>query len=140
MVMGPASYMRLRSGLAAVVGLRVTALRDVLDGPGEQVVESIALGAGERGEDVVVDIGECPVEDGEQLLAVRGQGDDRPAPVGAVAAPVDQARVLETVQDRDKVGRVDTNELGQRLLGGLAPFLQVLEREQLPGAQARSEE
>src|SRR5207302_955592 len=76
------------------------------------------------------------VEAGEQLLPLRGQRDDRPAPVGAVAAPFDQPAVLQAVQDRDQVGAVDAEQPGQRLLSRGPLLVQVLEREPFTRPQA----
>src|SRR5215470_20068576 len=50
------------TGLLAAARLRGAVRGDVLDGPGEQVVEALPLGRGKRREDLVVDLAQGTVE------------------------------------------------------------------------------
>ena len=56
------------------------------------------------------------IEVREPLFALPGELDDRAATVGPVAAAPDQAGVLEAVKDRNEIGRVDAEQLDERLL------------------------
>ena len=93
--------------LATLVGRRRAVGRDVLDGLGEEGVEGFPLRACQCGEDLVVDLAKRAIEVREQLLAPLGERDDRAATVSSVASALDQAGVLESVQDRDEIGGID---------------------------------
>src|SRR5215467_12352201 len=114
--MGP--DLRAAARLATLVGGRAALAADVLDGLGEQRVQGLSLGWRERRQYLVVERVQRLVE------------------VGAHAAALDQPGVVESVQDRHEVRGVDADQLGQRLLSGWPALAQVLEREQLPRAQA----
>jgi len=109
----------------------------VLGDPGQQRVQRLALWACQRSEDLLVDLPECVVERRKQLLTGLGELNDRAAAVGPVAAPLDQVPILETIEDRDHVGRVDAEQLTERLLRGGPAILEVLERQELTRTQAK---
>lgn len=106
----------------------------MFDGMGEQTVEGLALGAGERGERLVVDLLKSAVQVPEELAAARGESDDRAATVGSVSTPLDQAGIFEAVEDRDEIRGIDAEQFGERLLRGGSAFAEVLKRVQLTRA------
>jgi hypothetical protein len=110
---------------------------DVFDGLGEQGVEGLTLGEREWRENLVVDLEQRAVEVGQESLAAGGELDDRAATVGPVAVALDEACVVEAVQDRDKIGGIDAEQFDERLLWGRPALAKVLQRVELAGAQAQ---
>jgi hypothetical protein len=72
----------------------------------------------------------------EHLLSCRGEGDGAAAAVGRVAGPLDQAALLQQVQERDRVARVDADQLAQAPLVGHAQVVQGHEDAEVVGGQA----
>jgi hypothetical protein len=85
--------------------------------------------------DFVVDLTECAVDVGKESLARSRERHDGAPAVGAITAPLDQACILEAVEDRHKIGGVDPDELHQGLLGAGAALAQVDERQEFIGTE-----
>ena len=108
---------------------------DVFDGLSEQGVEGLTLGECEWREDLIVDLEQRTVEVCQESLAAAGELDDRAATVGPVAVALDEACVIEAVQDRDKIGGIDAEQFDERLLCGRSALAKVLQRVELAGTQ-----
>ncbi len=108
---------------------------DVVDGLSEQGVEGLTLGECEWREDLIVDLEQRTVEVCQESFAAGGELNDRAATVGPVAVALDQPRVVEAVQDRDKIRGIDAEQFDERLLWGRPTLAKMLQRVELAGAE-----
>src|SRR5689334_20748983 len=93
---------------AACAGYALTAAGEAA----HQLFERVEFGGAEVGEawrGLALD----PQGALRRLLALGGQGDELAAPVGGVGAALDQAALLEVVDDEGGVRRVDADRGGQ---------------------------
>jgi hypothetical protein len=75
--------------------------------PEEQLVERLAIGGGEPGEELVLDLLRDRAQTPELPLSRRRDADSVPAPVVRVALARDEAAALERVEQRDEATGVE---------------------------------
>ena len=83
----------------------------------EEAVEQLAALGVQRGEEVVLDPLHELAQLGELLLPFRGERDRVPAAVVRVAAALEQASLLEAVEQADELAAVELERVGDRRLG-----------------------
>src|SRR5205823_3364788 len=105
--------------------------------PAQERVELGALALVERSEEIVFE----PARKGSQLreraLAVGGELDDVPATVVRVAAALDEAAVLELVQQADELAAVVSERVRDCALRLARPFVEDGEDAVVVGAEPR---
>src|SRR5919197_5536966 len=82
----------------------------------QQRVEGRTVLGVERREELLLDLLRDPAQPYELALAVGGEADDVAAPVGRVAVPLDQAALLERVEQADELAAVDAERVCDRRL------------------------
>src|SRR5919197_1465594 len=82
----------------------------------QQRVEGRTVLGVERREELLLDLLRDPAQPYELALAVGGEADDVAAPVGRVAVPLDQAPLLERVEQADELAAVDAERVCDRRL------------------------
>ncbi len=104
-----------REGTARVV---------VLGEPEQQLVQRLAVLGAERREELVLELPRQIPEPLELAPARVGDADDVAAPVLRVALPLDQAALLERVEEGDKPARVERERVGNRRLRLADPLVE----------------
>src|SRR4029453_8890509 len=102
----------------------------------ERFVERLAGFLVERLEDGRIDLSHGRSELPELSFAVRRQADLVPAAVGRVALSLDQATVLEVVEDADELAPIEPEDIGDRRLRVARALVQGCEDAVLVHAEA----
>src|SRR5438067_7919114 len=84
---------------------------DALERPGQEPAQRRALLGVERGEHLVLDALESPLGALERLPAGRSDLDDVPPAVARIATTLDEALVLQVVEQKDEVVGVEVQRL-----------------------------
>ena len=88
----------------------------LLGQPKHQRVELASLVLVERGEEVVIELAGERTELGERALTGGGQPDDVSSPVGGITASLDEAAILEFVEQPHELAAVIAESICDRSL------------------------